>query len=259
MFDLLVADEAVFRSGENAFEVGAMTPDCEGAGREGEDKEGFVPNACFPEGRLGFVAVNMTDTIFAMSQDGQAQGGEDAGEGNIAAEVERDEEEGEHPQKDEGHEGDQNSGRGGDTLAALAAKEEGVIVPHDGGHRGNDLDGVNRELLRDRDLIREAREKGDGDRRQLSMKVKDVRDEDHGNEALQKIEKETEEAKAFSDHPEDVGGADIAGSMLRDIDAPGLRDEHPEGDRPDEVSENGKEPGHGGEPGQQRRRWAALY
>ena len=121
-----------------------------------------------------------------------------------------------------------------------------------------DLDGVNRELLRDRDLIREAREKGDGNRRKLSMKVKDVRGEDHGNEALQKIEKETEDAKSFSHHPEDVGGADIAGSMLSDVDASGLRDEHPEGDRPDEVCENGKEPGHGGEPGQRRRRWAAC-
>src|SRR5687768_1061797 len=70
---------------------------------------------------------------------------------------------------------------------------------------------------------------------------------DHDREkALEQIACKREQTPFFSEHPPDIRGANITAPMLANINAVRTRDEQSEGDRPEQISEEGD----GGNDGQ---------
>jgi hypothetical protein len=58
----------------------------------------------------------------------------------------------------------------------------------------------------------------------------------------QRIQDQTHDPMLLPDHPQHIGGADIAGAVLTDVDALHPGDEEPEGNRSQQESEKRAEP-----------------
>ena len=117
-------------------------------------------------------------------------------------------------------------------------------MAHDGGQSGDHLDGVGEELLVAREFPCQAPEKRERYERALSRNSKEVGGKDYREESLEEIEQQAGNSEALADDPEDVGGPGVTRAMPGNVNSLGIRDENAKGNRTDQVSENGKEPGH---------------
>jgi hypothetical protein len=66
---------------------------------------------------------------------------------------------------------------------------------------------------------------------------------EHRQVGLEQVEQEHDDAQLLAEHTNRVGGTDVAGAELTDVDAAGQADEHTHGDRRHEVGEEA--PGEG--------------
>ena len=101
-----------------------MSPDGKASGDERENHEWFVPSSCFPESRLGLVAVDMLQTVGEVKKGRDAEDPDDASQAHVATEIEGDCEDKKGPEKNHGTKGNKDSGGGGDPLASLSAQED---------------------------------------------------------------------------------------------------------------------------------------
>ncbi len=155
--------------------------------------------------------------------DGEARGGDHAGDGDVAREAKGDE-----PNDDRGDGGDGENGPhgheraegSGDTLAAGEGEENREHMTKDGsgGH------GQPEPQLLGGEVGRLATEDAGG-----------VAGGEDGDGAFEEVENETEDAKLLAQDAADVGSADVLGAVLADVDVLGASDEDAEGDRAQEV------------------------
>ena len=192
-----------------------MLPDGEGTRDDGEDEERLIP------GTIGEVSMTIRSVD---GEERQRDGGGDTTDRDILRGVgEGDEDENEDAHSDR-HESAERPAGGSDPLPALKIEPWGIIVPHDRAKGCDHLDGISK----------------------LSVRHKVVREEDR-QEAFQEIEEETENAWAFSENTEDIGGSNITGSVLANIDAFESPQNEAEGNGAEKESEEGKKPEHVGE------------
>ena len=70
----------------------------------------------------------------------------------------------------------------------------------------------------------------DGNRDSLSFDFTKITRDDHGDEALEEIKEETNDAVSFSKGAKDIGSTDISGTVFTDIEPLKLPDQKTKGD-----------------------------
>ena len=119
-------------------------------------------------------------------------------------------------------------------------------MPENSKEGSDHVNGLHKELLRGGEGLAKGVEEGEMRPWFTVAKLQEIDRNENGEEAFENIENEADDAGAFAKNAKDIGGADIAGAVLTDVDPfDHFADDEPERGGGDDEGDDGKGVGHG--------------
>jgi len=161
----------------------------------------------------------------------QKRGGANAGQRDIAADGKQQQPDQQQNDNGGGHQRDDHPGRSGNALATLEANPGRVVVTEDGTQPGEHLHELGEDLLVTGQDLRVGQQKGHDHAGWLALEADPIDSQQRGDEAFEHIQQQAGDAKFFAHDPQHIGGTDVAGAVLADVDPAGLGHEQAEWNR----------------------------